>query len=42
MPRTVAAATPSGVVEEGWLVEAHPDYEEYRARVRRGSLPFVW
>jgi protein-S-isoprenylcysteine O-methyltransferase Ste14 len=28
--------------EEAWLVEAHPDYEEYRASVRHGFVPFVW
>jgi protein-S-isoprenylcysteine O-methyltransferase Ste14 len=28
--------------EEAWLVEANPDYEEYRASVRHSLLPFVW
>ena len=28
--------------EEAWLVEAHPDYEEYRASVRHSFVPFVW
>jgi protein-S-isoprenylcysteine O-methyltransferase Ste14 len=28
--------------EEAWLVEAHPDYEEYRASVRRSLIPYVW
>jgi protein-S-isoprenylcysteine O-methyltransferase Ste14 len=28
--------------EEAWLVEAYPDYEEYRASVRRSFVPFVW
>jgi len=28
--------------EEVWLVQAHPGYEEYRARVRRRFVPFVW
>ncbi len=28
--------------EEAWLVEAHPDYEEYRASVRNSFVPFVW
>jgi protein-S-isoprenylcysteine O-methyltransferase Ste14 len=28
--------------EESWLVEEHPDYEEYRARVPHHFIPFVW
>ena len=28
--------------EEAWLVEANPDYEEYRASVRHSFVPFVW
>jgi protein-S-isoprenylcysteine O-methyltransferase Ste14 len=28
--------------EEAWLVEKHPEYEEYMASVRRSLLPFVW
>ncbi len=28
--------------EEAWLLEAHPDYEEYRASVRHSFVPFVW
>jgi protein-S-isoprenylcysteine O-methyltransferase Ste14 len=28
--------------EEAWLVEAYPDYEEYRTSVRRSLIPFVW
>jgi protein-S-isoprenylcysteine O-methyltransferase Ste14 len=28
--------------EEAWLAEKHPDYEEYRASVRHGLIPFVW
>jgi len=28
--------------EEAWLVEAHPEYEEYRASVRHSFAPFVW
>jgi protein-S-isoprenylcysteine O-methyltransferase Ste14 len=28
--------------EEAWLVEAHPDYEEYQASVRNSFVPFVW
>lgn len=28
--------------EEAWLVEAHPDYEEYRANVHHSFVPFVW
>jgi protein-S-isoprenylcysteine O-methyltransferase Ste14 len=28
--------------EEAWLVEKHPDYEDYRASVRHSLLPFVW
>jgi protein-S-isoprenylcysteine O-methyltransferase Ste14 len=28
--------------EEAWLVEAHPDYEEYQASVRHSFVPFVW
>jgi protein-S-isoprenylcysteine O-methyltransferase Ste14 len=28
--------------EEAWLVEKHPDYEEYRQQVRARFIPFVW
>jgi protein-S-isoprenylcysteine O-methyltransferase Ste14 len=28
--------------EEAWLLEAHPDYDEYRANVRTSFVPFVW
>jgi protein-S-isoprenylcysteine O-methyltransferase Ste14 len=28
--------------EEAWLLEAHPDYEEYRTNVRSSFVPFVW
>ncbi len=28
--------------EEAWLVEANPEYEEYRARVRSRFVPLVW
>jgi len=28
--------------EEAWLVEAHPEYEEYRASVQHSFVPFVW
>ena len=28
--------------EEAWLVEHHPGYEAYRARVRRRFIPFLW
>ena len=28
--------------EEAWLVEEHPDYEEYRTSVRHSLVPFVW
>ena len=28
--------------EEAWLLEANPDYEEYRTSVRRSLVPFVW
>ena len=28
--------------EEAWLVEQHPDYEEYRQSVRASFVPFVW
>lgn len=28
--------------EEAWLLEQYPDYEEYRRRVRRRFVPFVW
>ncbi len=28
--------------EEAWLVEQHPEYEEYLASVPRSLLPFVW
>jgi protein-S-isoprenylcysteine O-methyltransferase Ste14 len=28
--------------EEAWLLERHPAYEEYRRRVRRSFIPYVW
>ena len=28
--------------EEAWLLEQHPGYAEYRRRVRRRFVPFVW
>ena len=28
--------------EEAWLVEEHPEYEEYRTSVRHSLIPFVW
>ena len=28
--------------EEAWLVEAHPEYEEYRTSVRSSLVPYVW
>jgi protein-S-isoprenylcysteine O-methyltransferase Ste14 len=28
--------------EESWLVEEHPDYEEYRVRVPHHFIPFLW
>ena len=28
--------------EEAWLVEHHPGYEDYRRRVHRRFIPFVW
>lgn len=28
--------------EEDWLVERHPGYEAYRARVRRRFIPYLW
>jgi protein-S-isoprenylcysteine O-methyltransferase Ste14 len=28
--------------EEAWLVEQHADYEEYRRRVPRRFVPFLW
>ena len=28
--------------EEAWLVEKHPDYDEYRRSVRASFVPFVW
>lgn len=28
--------------EEAWLVEVHPGYLDYRRRVRRRFIPFVW
>jgi protein-S-isoprenylcysteine O-methyltransferase Ste14 len=28
--------------EEAWLVERYPGYEDYRRRVRRSFIPFVW
>lgn len=28
--------------EESWLVEHHPGYEEYRRRVRRRFIPYLW
>ncbi|HEX5950124.1 MAG TPA: methyltransferase [Actinomycetota bacterium] len=28
--------------EEHWLVEHHPGYEDYRRRVRRRFVPYLW
>jgi protein-S-isoprenylcysteine O-methyltransferase Ste14 len=28
--------------EERWLVEHHPAYEDYRRRVRRRFIPYLW
>jgi protein-S-isoprenylcysteine O-methyltransferase Ste14 len=28
--------------EEAWLVEKHPEYEEYKSGVRAAFVPFVW
>lgn len=28
--------------EEAWLAETYPGYEDYRRRVRRRFIPFVW
>jgi protein-S-isoprenylcysteine O-methyltransferase Ste14 len=28
--------------EEAWLVEKHPEYDEYRRSVRAAFVPFVW
>lgn len=28
--------------EELWLVERHPGYEDYRRRVRRRFIPYLW
>jgi protein-S-isoprenylcysteine O-methyltransferase Ste14 len=28
--------------EEAWLIQQHPDYEEYCARVPHRFIPFVW
>ena len=28
--------------EELWLVERHPGYQDYRRRVRRRFIPFLW
>ena len=28
--------------EEAWLLEKHPEYEEYRASVRHSFVPYVW
>ena len=28
--------------EESWLVEHHPGYEDYRRRVRRRFIPYLW
>lgn len=29
-------------LEEAWLQERYPDYEDYRQRVRKRYLPFLW
>lgn len=29
-------------LEEAWLVERHPEYQEYRHRVRWRMIPFLW
>lgn len=28
--------------EEAWLVQRHPGYEDYRRRVRRRFIPYLW
>lgn len=28
--------------EEAWLIEKHPEYEEYKSGVRASFVPFVW
>jgi protein-S-isoprenylcysteine O-methyltransferase Ste14 len=28
--------------EEAWLVERHPAYADYRRRVRRAFIPYLW
>ena len=28
--------------EEAWLVEKHPEYQEYKSGVRASFVPFVW
>jgi protein-S-isoprenylcysteine O-methyltransferase Ste14 len=28
--------------EEAWLAERHPAYEDYRRRVRRSFIPYLW
>ena len=28
--------------EEAWLLEQHPGYAEYRGRVHRRFVPFLW
>ena len=28
--------------EEAWLLEANPDYEEYRTSVRHSFVPRIW
>jgi protein-S-isoprenylcysteine O-methyltransferase Ste14 len=29
-------------LEERWLIERHPAYAGYRARVRRRFVPYLW
>lgn len=44
LPWTVAAGFLDAKrrYEEAWLLEEHPEYEEYRASVRHSFVPLVW
>ena len=44
LPWTVAAGFLDAKrrYEEAWLLEEHPEYEEYRASVRHSFVPFAW